>query len=209
MTTDYLKIIFFKRLSQYTNDSELVKKTFEALLKQYSSSKRRYHDISHITGLLNMLETHKYHISDDEVIFFTIWFHDAIYDTWKSDNEEKSAEWAKNVLSKTSFSAERIEKVYQYILATKTHVPTGDSDLDWFLDFDLSVLGSVQPVYEIYTRQIREEYTLIPNFIFNKGRRKVLRSLLEKERLYQTEDFRTRLEAQARMNIEAELQEIE
>lgn len=209
MTTDYLKIIFFKRLSQYTNDTELVKKTFEALLKQYTSSKRHYHNISHIVGLLNMLETHKYHIADDEVMFFSIWFHDSIYNTWKSDNEEKSAIWAKEVLSQTNFPAERIEKVCAYILATKTHTPTGDSDLNWFLDFDLSILGSLSSVYELYVRQIREEYTLIPNFIFNKGRKKVLRSLLEKERLYQTEDFRTRLEAQARMNIEAELQEIE
>ena len=205
MKTDYLKIIFFKRLSQYTDNATLINNTFSDLLNDYSAEQRVYHDLSHIHHLLNLLEDNQFRIHDEEVIFFAIWFHDAIYNTWKTNNEEKSADFAEDILSKTSMSPKRVQKVVDYIKATKTHTSNGDNDLEFFLDFDLSILGAEPTIYDVYTRQIREEFSIYPNFVYNRGRKKALRHFLEKSYIFHTYEFRSKFEAQARANIQREL----
>jgi predicted metal-dependent HD superfamily phosphohydrolase len=205
MKTDFYKVIFFKRLGKYTDNLTLMENTFDDLLNDYFAEQRHYHDFAHITHLLNLLEDNKFRVRDEDVIYFSIWFHDVIYNTWKSNNEEKSADFAYEVLRHTSMSPERIEKVVEYIKATKTHTSTGDTDLELFLDFDLSILGSEEGIYDVYARQIREEFNSFPNFIYNRGRRKALRGMLEKRYIYHTDEFRKRFETQARENIQREL----
>jgi predicted metal-dependent HD superfamily phosphohydrolase len=208
MKTDYLKIIFFKKMLNYCNNKDLLEKTFDDLLDLYGSKNRFYHDITHIISLLKRWETSKENIEDDDVVYLAIWFHDAIFSTWKSDNEEKSAELAIEFLSQTSFPKERIEKVAQYILATKTHESNEDNDLNYFLDIDLSILGSEETIYDIYTKQISDEYSFYPTFLYNRGRKKVLTGFLEKEFIYKTAEYRSQLEEQARINIARELENL-
>ncbi|NJN35360.1 MAG: hypothetical protein HC817_15010 [Saprospiraceae bacterium] len=110
MRNDYLKIIFFKKLSAFTNDSGLINKAFDDLVKAYDSPRRFYHDLTHIVALLKMWEIKKAHFLDPDVVYLAIWFHDAVYDAWKSDNEERSADLARVFLSQTSFPKSGIEK---------------------------------------------------------------------------------------------------
>ena len=49
------------------------------------------------------------------------------------------------------------------------------------------------------------EYNWVPGLLYRRERRQVLRSFLQRERLYFTAALRTRLEAQARQNLTAEL----
>jgi predicted metal-dependent HD superfamily phosphohydrolase len=208
MNTDYLKIIFFKKMLHYCDDKALLESTFKELLELYTADKRVYHDITHIISLLKRWEESKLNINDDDVVYLAIWFHDAIFDTWRSDNEEKSAEMAAEFLAKTSFPPDRIDKVVKYIIATKTHESTDENDLNYFLDIDLSILGSEETIYDIYTKQISDEYSFYPSFLYNRGRRKVLNSFLEKEFIYKTEEYRSKLEEQARVNIARELESL-
>lgn len=206
MKNDYLRIIFYKKLSQYSQDTSLINGTFDKLLKLYNTDKRYYHDLTHIISLLKIWEDHKHLLKDDEVVYLAIWFHDAIYDSWKSNNEEKSAEMAKDFLQKINFSSNRIEKVVQYILATKTHHHNeSDSDLDFFLDFDMAILGAEDAIYDVYMQQIRDEYSLFPTFMFNRGRKKLLKSFMAQTSIFKTEEFRKKLESQAYDNIKKEL----
>ncbi len=205
MKTDYLKVIFFKRLSKYTDNHTLINNTFDDLLNDYSGEKRHYHDLSHIFNLLTLFEDNKFRITDEDVVFFAIWFHDAIYNTWKTNNEEKSADFAHEILRQTDMSPDRINKVVALINATKTHTSDGDNDLDLFLDFDLSILGSEDNIYDVYTRQIREEFSIYPNFVYKNGRKKALRTLLEKAYIFKTDEFRRQFEAKARENMQREL----
>lgn len=205
MKSDYLRIIFYKKLSQYSNNTALINGTFDELLKLYNSDKRVYHDLTHIINLLKLWETHKNKLMDEEVVYLAIWFHDAIYQSWKSDNEERSADMAKDFLLNVDYPITKIYKIVDYILATKTHESNGDNDLDFFLDFDLSILGSDETIYNVYTQQINAEYSLYPNFLYNRGRKKVLNSILEKPVIYKTDEFRTVLETPARNNIKREL----
>ena len=208
MKTDYLKIIFYKKLSPYCSDSALINAMFEELIELYSYKNRFYHDITHVTSLLKRWEETRTELNDEEVVYLAIWFHDAIFDTWKSNNEEKSAELAAEFLNKTNFPPSRIEKVVNYILATKTHESNGENDLNYFLDMDLSILGSEETIYEIYTQQISDEYSFYPTFLYNRGRRKVLNGFLDKEFIYKTKIYRAKFEEQARVNIQAELEKL-
>lgn len=205
MKKDYLKIIFYKRLSKYSNNTAFINDTFDELIRFYSTDSRQYHGLPHIVKLLSLLEEYKFYIQDEDVVFLAIWFHDAIYSTWRNDNEEKSAFWANETLKSSTMPPENIEKVVQYIEATKTHEATTDSDLCFFLDFDLSILGSDDTIYDVYARQIREEYSLTPSFMYKRGRRKVLKRLLERPHIYHTTIFQSKFEAKARENIEREL----
>jgi predicted metal-dependent HD superfamily phosphohydrolase len=102
---------------------------------------------------------------------------------------------------------DRIEKVARWIAATKHALaaPTGDSDLDWLLDFDLSVLASEPDIYDAYARAVREEYAFYPDLIYNAGRAKVLRGFLDAPTIYRTQELRRTWEEHARKNLAGEL----
>ena len=205
MKKDYLKIIFYKKLSKYSDKTTIINDAFDELVRHYSSDNRQYHGLTHIVKLLRLFDEYKFYITDEDVVFLAIWFHDAIYSTWRDDNEEKSAFWSKEVLKETSMPAESIEKVVKYIKATKTHESDNDPDLSIFLDFDLSILGSDETIYDVYSRQIRDEFSLMPSFLYKRGRRKVLKSLLSRPHIYHTNIFQNLLEVKARENIQREL----
>lgn len=179
---------------------------FDLLRQNYSEPHRAYHNLSHIQALLQHAESFRHKIQSDDTVAFAIWFHDAIYNTKKSDNEEKSAELAEEMLGKLCVPSETISAVKQMILATKTHELLNEAaDLKLFLDFDLSILGAEEAIYQEYSRAIRKEYSWVPYFLYRKGRRKVLESFLKRERLYFTDSMKALYETQARGNIENEL----
>lgn len=208
MKKDYLRIIFYKKLSKYSGNTAFINNTFDELMRFYSSDSRQYHGLTHIIKLLSLFEEHKSSIQNQDVVFFAIWFHDAIYSTWRDDNEEKSAFWAKEVLKETTMPAETIEKVVRFIEATKIHDSDNDADLNLFLDFDMSILGSEEAIYDVYARQIREEFSLMPSFLYKRGRRKVLSAMLERPNIYHTYFFQKTMEAKAKENIQRELNKL-
>jgi predicted metal-dependent HD superfamily phosphohydrolase len=205
MRNDYLRILFYKRLSKYSSDTALINGTFDKLLKAYESEKRYYHDLTHIVNLLKLMGEHHTLLLDEDVVYLAIWFHDAVFDSWKSNNEEESAEWAREFLTALNFPNLKTEKVVNYIIATKTHESNGDKDMDFFLDFDLSILSAEETIYVVYTKQIRDEFSFYPNFLYNRGRKKVLQNFLGKNRIYKTDLFYENNEIKARENIQREL----
>ena len=70
----------------------------------HSERHRKYHNLSHVYALLNDADIYEKEIRDFNAVCFAIWFHDVIYQTRRNDNEEKSAEFALNILKKTQCS---------------------------------------------------------------------------------------------------------
>jgi predicted metal-dependent HD superfamily phosphohydrolase len=130
--------------------------------------------------------------------------HDVVYDSRASDNEERSAEYARELL--TGFGAERDvrEETARLILLTKTHEASADDDGCRLLDADLSILGAEPEVYDAYARAIRQEYAWVPEEEYRAGRRRVLERFLARPHIYFTPAFRAR-EDQARSNIAHEI----
>lgn len=83
-----------------------------------------------------------------------------------------------------------------------------DADTNFLLDIDLSILGKSPEVYKKYTEDIRKEYKIYPDFMYGKGRTKVLKSILELEAIFKTDFFKKAYEKQARENLTAELSQL-
>jgi len=83
-----------------------------------------------------------------------------------------------------------------------THLsPPTDSDPKLFADIDLSILGQAAAAFDEYERQVRVEYSWVPEPAFCAGRSAILRSFLERPSIYGTDFFREKYEAAARRNL--------
>ena len=67
----------------------------DQLLTRYSEPHRKYHTTRHLDECLARFEELRTEAKHPEEVEFALWFHDAIYDTTRHDNEAKSAEWAR------------------------------------------------------------------------------------------------------------------
>jgi predicted metal-dependent HD superfamily phosphohydrolase len=177
---------------------------FTLLGSQYKENTRFYHNWEHIKAMIKGLYDYPEEINDILSIELAIWFHDAVYIPLRKDNESRSAKFFYEQLS-LYLPIERVQKVMSYIEATKNHSKTTDRDLQTLLDLDLAILGQSKNVYQNYSNQIREEFGYVPNFLYKRGRKLVLKNVLDRPIIYQTSFFNERLEKQARENIKDEL----
>jgi predicted metal-dependent HD superfamily phosphohydrolase len=196
-------------LGRYSVDEAGKEGSFKLLAAKYSEPHRAYHNLSHIEALLRLSDSLKSKIQNYDIVSFSIWFHDLIYVTRKSDNEEKSAEIAVGSLTELNIPLETINTVRDFILATKDHSARDLSeDLKLFLDLDLSILGTPEEIYKKYSNAIRKEYSWVPGFLYRQSRKKILQNFLSRERIYLTEELFERFESAARKNIGSEIKDL-
>jgi predicted metal-dependent HD superfamily phosphohydrolase len=148
-------------------------------------------------------------LRDPEAVEAAIWFHDAVYDARRDDNEARSAELAVERL-RAAASPDRLAGIAAMIRATAGHavpdLPDGAAaDCALFLDMDLAILGSEPPAFAAYERDVRREYAHVPEAQWIVGRRRVLETFLQRPVVYATPNFRSSHETQARRNITAAL----
>ena len=91
---------------------------------------------------------------------------------------------------------------------TKEHQLATDEDTNFLLDIDLSVLGKNPEEYKQYSDNIRKEYRIYPDFMYRKGRLKVLKNMLALDAIYKTEFFKQAYENQARENLKLEISKL-
>jgi len=179
---------------------------FSQLVAMYSEPHRHYHNLRHIAECLNQFDSAKQLASNPAAVELAIWFHDAIYDTRAGDNEERSAKFAVEWLRKANASVKLVTAVEQLVLATKTHDASLHVDAPLLVDVDLSILAQSFDRFWEYERAIREEYDWVETSMFNAKRTEILDRFLKRERIYVTDFFFDRMEAQARANLRASVQ---
>lgn len=201
-----LRDIFINTCFRYFKNKKIISQLWEEIEIYYSHKKRYYHNLTHLENLIQQLEPFKKNLEDLDTVYFSIFYHDIIYNPHKQNNEERSAKVAVTRLKSISVPAAKISRSKKQILATK-HVNNHDEDQDskFFTDADLSILGTDTEIYMDYSQKIRKEYTLYPDFMYNPGRKKVLLHFLELERIFKTKQFYDLYEVKARKNIEEEL----
>ncbi len=202
-----MKALFTGLCLKYSSEPNLIDQLWKEIESNYSEKSRHYHTLKHLENLFLQLEEVKTEIRDWDVVLFALFYHDAIYNASKSNNEEASAELATVRLEQLNVPSEIIEKVEEMILATKAHVVSQHPDINLFTDADLSILGSDWDTYSEYAKNVRKEYHIYPDLIYHPGRRKVLRHFLEMERIFKTDVFYEKFEIQARANINHELKQ--
>ncbi|WP_027483694.1 HD domain-containing protein [Deinococcus pimensis] len=176
------------------------------LLVRHAQPWRAYHTLSHVLDVLRVLDG--LDVSDREAAELAAWFHDAVYDPRRADNEARSAQLARRSLASILPEA-HVERVVSLVLATATHECGGDEDAAAFVDADLAVLGAPRPRYARYANAIRREYAWVPEEAYREGRARVLRGFLGRARLYVTPGMRSACEVTARANLTWELARLE
>ncbi|MBL8578900.1 MAG: hypothetical protein JNK47_16885 [Mesorhizobium sp.] len=183
-----------------------LKTELSALYRQHD---RHYHGLGHIEALLRLLGENRSEFADPEAVEAAIWFHDAIYDSQRADNEAKSAALAAERLADT-FEFARLSRILAMIEATATHAlpdlpGKAGRDAALFLDMDLSILGAPADVFDAYEAAIRREYAWVDEAAWQTGRAAVLRKFADRPAIFHSALFRKRYEAAARANIERSL----
>ncbi len=173
----------------------------EALLVAYAEPQRHYHSTQHLAECLQGFEAVRHLAQRPAEVALSLWFHDAVYDVQRYDNEAQSAAWARQALTTAGVQTEVAERVHALVMATRhTSVPSaGDAQL--LVDIDLSILGADAQRFAQYEQQIRAEYAFVPEVLFRTKRKEVLQSFAERPRIYGTEYFHAALEARARANL--------
>lgn len=181
---------------------------FNQLQTAYSEPHRHYHNKQHIEAMLHHFDTVSHHFQHPNEAELAIWFHDAIYKPFSSNNELNSARWAQDFLQAHNYPKEATQRVYSLIMATLHNGQVQRTDEQLLVDIDLSILGQPANVYQQFEKNVRKEYRFIPSFIFKKNRRALLEGMLGRENIYHTEYFRDLFEDVARDNIEQAIQNL-
>lgn len=169
----------------------------EGWITELQAPHRHYHTLSHVAHIIQAYDGLG---ESDPALYAAAWLHDIKYDATRGDNEEVSAEIAREHLRGTAID---IPLVVDIIIDSKHH--RGGSPIkDLFCDLDLLILGTEWPHYEHYMRAIRKEYAHVPLDDYTKGRANILERFDEKQ-IFKTEYYRDR-EKTAHRNLQREIE---
>lgn len=172
-----------------------------ALEARWSEPHRHYHGLNHLRECLARFAEVRALAQDAEVVEAALWFHDAIYDARRTDNEARSAALARTMLTPKGISNEHIARVEAIILTTRHAAPSADADTQLTCDIDLAILGADAERFDAYERDVRAEYAWVPMPIYRVKRAEILMRFLASPRIYQTAHFHALLNDAARDNL--------
>lgn len=185
-----------------------------ALRAAYVTPPRTYHNFEHVGEVMRHCETVAAGPgwSQPMEVRLAVLYHDAIYEAGRKDNETRSAELAASEIVRWMPDAGvDVARVVELIELTARHGQFSPDDFPrdargddtrHFLDCDMAILGAPPVVFDTYDRGIAAEYRgHVPGWLFKLNRRRFLKALLAKPRIYLSEFFHERLDAQARHNL--------
>src|ERR687891_619614 len=91
---------------------------FSRLVGCYSEPHRKYHTMLHLQECFAHLERVRSFAERSSEVELALWFHDSIYDTHRKDNEERSAEWARDTALTAGLTDDQASRIYQLVMAT-------------------------------------------------------------------------------------------
>ncbi len=185
-----------------------------ALEAAYVSPPRAYHHFGHVQEVLHRFAevTAGPGWTQPVEVYLAVLYHDAVYAAGKKDNEARSAELATVEIARwlPALGVDTL-RVAELIHLTARHGQFSPADFSddgfaldarHFLDSDMAILGAEPAVFDVYDQGIAEEYRgHVPGFIFRLNRKRFLKGLLARERIYLSDWFHQRYDAQARDNL--------
>ena len=181
-----------------------------AVVAAYATPPRAYHALGHVGEVLR----HYTRVANGpgwrqpREIAFAVLYHDAIYEAGAKDNEARSAQLAREHLARwwagEGIDAERVAGLIELTArhGTLSTQDVDDDDARLFLDCDMAILGAETAVFDAYDRGIAAEYRgVVPAWLFAINRKRFLKALLARERIYLSAHFHAQLDASARNNL--------
>ena len=182
--------------------SPVLLRDFEDLIARYSEPHRRYHTVRHLEECFEKLAEVRALAEHPGEVEIALWYHDAIYDTRSKQNEAESAALARAKVLAAGGVEKLATRISQLIMATRHDVVPNGKDAKLLVDVDLSILGATAERFDEYERQVREEYSWVPESVFRSERRRILQTILARPSIFNTQLFIDRYEQQARDNIQ-------
>lgn len=192
---------------------------WEALRRCYETPPRFYHDAAHVSEVARQYCAVERELgwAQPREVYWAVLFHDAVYEVGARDNEARSAalavEWAARwLVGEHAFCAPgfRAQEASRLIELTARHGALTAADVDdqsaRFLDCDMAILGAPPEQYAIYERDVAREY--LPHYgeaDYQRGRAAFLAGMLARPRIFLSDYFHERLDAQARDNLRSAL----
>jgi predicted metal-dependent HD superfamily phosphohydrolase len=199
------ELLGYEAFAALTGDSPTARTEWAALVTAWSEPHRRYHDLHHLAAVLGLVGELGADAADPAAVALAAWYHDAVYDPRRGDNEQLSADRARAGL-RGLVPPGRVEEVVRLVLLTAGHdADPGDADGAVLCDADLAVLAGPPDSYAAYASAVREEYRHLSDAEFTAGRTGVLEALLALPRLYRLPAVAPAWEPRARANLTAEL----
>lgn len=181
----------------------------DQLLAAWSAPGRCYHGPRHLLAVLDAVKSH----SPSTAFKLASWFHDAVYEPTRSDNEEESARWLESsagLLTENGLvNPGDLRLALSMIRATARPLEAWQQGevLARFLDADFQVFASLPEDYDRYVAGVRQEYSFVSDEIFYFGRGSFLHRLDQEvqQRGYFFREASPLAESLARSNLEREL----
>ncbi|XP_067677642.1 uncharacterized protein [Haliotis asinina] len=234
MTTTEIHIIWTELCHDIGVAVEVADKWWTTIVNKYTEDQRHYHTLDHIADMCVFYNNWKQRLRNSSAVALAIFFHDIVYDPKSSSNEQDSIQMFRDFAHEAEltgimhdpksssneqdsiqmfrdFAHEAELDAYlkdaaiQLIDATITHVAVDNTDLKFFLDFDMAVLGRPAEGYSNYASQIQREYGHLDNATFNSKRSQVLQNFLARDHIFSTEEFTQLYEGKARSNMAKEI----
>lgn len=175
--------------------------SFNRVASAYSEPHRNYHTHTHIEHCLREFDEVRDSFGSPDEVEFAIWLHDAVYDPHASNNEERSALLAQEILSELGCPELKLNTIRDLIQITRHDKEPETLDEQLIVDIDLSILGQPPDIYDEYEKNIRSEYSWVPRSAYIEGRSSILRSFLNRPSIYYAERFVRLYDNQARVNM--------
>lgn len=154
----------------------------DELLAAWSGAGRVYHGPRHLLMVLDAVRGEE----PEGAFLLAAWFHDAVYDVTRTDNEEQSARWLERatapLIAQGELDRRDVDLALRMVRATARPLeplPRGprSEPVRRFLDADFQVFASLPEDYERYVAGVRQEYASVPDAAFRTGRRAFLERL--------------------------------
>lgn len=181
---------------------------FAELVARHGEPGRHHHDFDHASSVVDTVLALHSPGDDWAVAVLAAWFHDAVHEPTarRGANEGASAVLALELLGSLGATLTSLGSITRLICLTASHDPAPTDRAGAVLcDADLSILGSDEERYDRYVRDVRAEYAHLADAVWTTGRRGVLRSFLDRPRIFHTAAGHDHFEAAARTNISREL----
>lgn len=179
-----------------------------ALLQRYAEPHRKYHTLQHLEecfARFELLRDCAVHAVEIEI---ALWFHDAVYDVTRDDNERQSAQWAKRAALDAGAGHAVAHRLHELVMVTRHEALATTHDEQILVDVDLAILGAEPARFDEYERQVREEYAAAPEPLFRQRRRAILEEFLARDRIFGTEQLAALLEDRARDNLRRSIENL-
>ena len=174
----------------------------EAARLHYAQPHRGYHDAGHLDELLVLAREHTPDLDEPEQL--AILFHDAVYipGAPRGDNERLSALLMRATVATLGISGVDFDRAGRIIEAT-THAAPPPDEAARVCDLDLWRLAAPWVDFQRHALGIRHEYLHLQanEAAFWAARNAFYQSMLAKPRLFATDYFVDRFEAEARANM--------